>query len=49
MNPFDDLKGFDTYNYVMGHKEEFKKGTKMSMSAQCGGYFSKKADLNLCY
>lgn len=31
MNPFDELKGFDTYNYVMGHKEKFKKGTKMSM------------------
>lgn len=29
MNPFDELKGFDTYNNVMGHKEEFNKGTKM--------------------
>lgn len=31
MNTFDKLEGFDKYNYVMGHKEEFKKGTKMSM------------------
>lgn len=49
MNPFDELKGFDTYNYVMGHKEEFKKSTKMSMWAQYGDYFSIKVDLNLFY